>query len=253
MKLAIVSDLHLEGYRVEKQHEIMETIFDDDYSDCVAIFAGDIMTGYQAPEFLDQYRSRFRDLIYIPGNHDLWYSDIDRIGTHPLDLAGGAAHYDDVVIICEVGFPYHPNRNDPFDHINWLNGLFESDHITDHGKKFMWDRWQDLAYDNFWAISSTLEAVKSNFRKTVVVTHYPPSGLCNNPNFAHSDMTPLFVSGLEYWLTSVSYTPDLWISGHTHWRWDETLGDTRLVGNCFGYMGELQSSWIGYKPMIIEV
>lgn len=71
MKLYAISDLHLD-YRANREALYNLPRRPDDW----LILAGDICdTGAQLAETLDYLRSRFSQLLWVPGNHELWVAD----------------------------------------------------------------------------------------------------------------------------------------------------------------------------------
>jgi hypothetical protein len=68
---------------------------------------------------------------------------------------------------------------------------------------------------------------------TVVITHHAPSGICNSPEHRQSRLAPAYASNLDELVMDSKAVA--WISGHTHYPIDVTLGDTRLISNPRGY------------------
>jgi len=68
---------------------------------------------------------------------------------------------------------------------------------------------------------------------TVVVTHHAPSPRSNAPPFQDEALNPAFVSNLDAMIGA--YAPSLWIHGHMHDSFDYTIGRTRIVCNPRGY------------------
>jgi len=68
---------------------------------------------------------------------------------------------------------------------------------------------------------------------TVVVTHHAPSMLGTQAKFHEAHLTAAFVSDLRELIRT--YSPTLWVHGHTHHCVQYTVGHTRLVSNQRGY------------------
>jgi predicted MPP superfamily phosphohydrolase len=82
----------------------------------------------------------------------------------------------------------------------------------------------------------------------VVVTHHGPHMDTQPPQFRHGELAPGFSSDL-----SDLFCPNspLWICGHTHYCCDFAVGGTRIVSNQPGYPGEAVA---GFDPLkIVEV
>ncbi len=68
---------------------------------------------------------------------------------------------------------------------------------------------------------------------TVVVTHHAPSSRSIAPRFRNDPLNAAFASDLETLIHS--YEPSLWIHGHMHDSFDYMVGRTRVVCNPRGY------------------
>jgi DNA repair exonuclease SbcCD nuclease subunit len=68
---------------------------------------------------------------------------------------------------------------------------------------------------------------------TVVVTHHAPSPRSIAPKFQGNPLNPAFASNLEVMIRA--YEPSLWIHGHMHDSFDYTIGHTRIICNPRGY------------------
>ena len=72
--------------------------------------------------------------------------------------------------------------------------------------------------------------------KLVVVTHHAPSPQSLPYHQAHSAIDAAYVSNLELFVNDSGAA--LWIHGHLHNAVDYMIGDTRVLANCRGYVGE---------------
>ena len=70
----------------------------------------------------------------------------------------------------------------------------------------------------------------------VVVGHHCPSELSVAPQYKGSILNGAFRSSLDDFIESRPQIK-LWIMGHTHWRHEYTIGETRLICNPRGYTG----------------
>jgi 3',5'-cyclic AMP phosphodiesterase CpdA len=70
MRIFALSDVHVDYYANAKWIENISTA---DYSDDLLILAGDITHSLPLFEWcLNTIARRFRKLLFVPGNHDLW-------------------------------------------------------------------------------------------------------------------------------------------------------------------------------------
>jgi Icc-related predicted phosphoesterase len=68
---------------------------------------------------------------------------------------------------------------------------------------------------------------------TVVITHHAPSPRSIAPAFRDDPLNPAFVSDLEAIIRT--FQPPLWVHGHVHNSFDYRIGRTRIVCNPRGY------------------
>jgi predicted phosphodiesterase len=249
MKIVLMSDLHLEFYRsmdpVDKMKEILTDI---DYSDCIGAFVGDIHIRYQAPELLEQLQHRFKQIIFLPGNHDLWGANIADIGSHFLDRSNETFMIDDIQFTCAVGWAYQFQRFNPMQELLFKTSLFEHDRIKWREHAFTWENWLHLAQID----SDAIFAPKlPGARKKVVLTHYPPSDVMSDDRFLGNQANFLFASSYDGMLADGDGDIDMWLSGHTHHRTSATIGGTSLVSNPLGYPHEINDE--AYQPIVLTV
>lgn len=77
---------------------------------------------------------------------------------------------------------------------------------------------------------------------TVVVTHHAPTLRGCRPEDAKSSLLGAYASDVE---ALMSPDVDVWIFGHTHFAFDETIRGTRVVSNPRGYVGDFAP---GFRP-----
>ncbi len=106
MRLLAVSDLHLSNPTNRRAFEAMPAHLDD-----WLIMAGDLADGYrEAGQFFEGLAARFRQVVWVPGNHDLWTRPGDReprgeeLYQRLVDLARSSG-----VLTPEDSFPVFPH------------------------------------------------------------------------------------------------------------------------------------------------
>lgn len=238
MKIQLYSDLHIEQIGFFS----LPTLDTD-----LIILAGDIDTGLYGLEWAEELRRLHKKpVIYVAGNHEYYKHEYHALTQEMRDYA---AQYDklhflekDEVIIDGVRFLGTTLWTNYFDEY----GPFERDKnikildaaLMDH-KVIRIDERRFSAQDAYEEHLSSLSWLKEKLResfsgKTVVVTHHAPSFLCNHKDFGMNEMSPGFVSNLEYLMNGV----DLWCYGHTHSNLDTEVQGCRLVSNQKGYKPE---------------
>ena len=116
MKLAVVSDLHLDMNSDFAEADLLPLLIEE-LNKCEAdtiLIAGDICSdALSSIKVIDEIRSTVRsNLLFIPGNHDIWVKDggsswdsYHRLASHPACLANSPCSLnDDTVIIGDMGW-----------------------------------------------------------------------------------------------------------------------------------------------------
>ena len=240
MRLQIMSDLHNE-FEVKP---IVRTGAD------IIVLAGDIAAKASAiPWILDVYEDS--PVVYIAGNHEYYHSDILEID-------------DQLKKACsKTNIRFLQNKMRIINGIRFLgttlwtdfhyNGHEMRDYYMNYAKRSMSD-FSNIKYDNkrFTPEKSfELHVDARNFLrehlikmfdgKTVVITHHGPFPGAVSKNYTNSPLNPAFVVDMTDLM--LDYEPDLWIYGHTHDQFMDTIiGKTRVVSNPRGYPHERDSS-----------
>lgn len=100
-------------------------------------------------------------------------------------------------------------------------------------------RANDAYQENLFARQKLVEFLSQNTdRKSIVMTHFPPSWACVDPQYSRDILTYYFTNtGLDDMLLD-NDGPDVWLYGHMHHRKEFLHGDkTRIIANARGYFG----------------
>jgi len=81
------------------------------------------------------------------------------------------------------------------------------------------------------------QALMSDGKPMVIVTHHAPSLQGLNPQHKGNGLDGAFASDLEAFIESLGNTP-YWIHGHTHIRRRYRIGNTTMLTNCRGFEGK---------------
>ncbi len=254
MKIALLSDLHIDHYSSQVngllQHFAETKIETGD----VCVLAGDIGDG----RFPDQYRTLFiglgqwfDNIIIVTGNHDYYKSSLEQ--THhsiALAMERAEAFYGRPIVhhlnrsSVEIGgHKFHGHamwyRDQPgnasYEH--WMNDI----HFIQGLKSWVYEEngyWESYVADN----------VKKG---DIVITHHLPSMKSVPSLYKTSETNRFFVCDMELEIKKAK--PALWMHGHTHAGCDYKLGQTRVVCNPRGYPRERLQGPKGYQPLYIEV
>jgi predicted MPP superfamily phosphohydrolase len=247
MLIRYCSDLHLEGFQdTAVRQETMFLPHDRRDSSAVLVLAGDICSKQgMLIEFLAQVESRFKKVIYVPGNHEYygsemcqWNREFRTAARTKLSNTYSAAgtveycHIDGVDFIfgtmwADGGRTYH-------EEVAVASAMADFHYIRFDDRLF---KVNDMQVLHRYHISDIEHLLDRSLNKTVVVTHHLPSYRLCHPRFGvyHNGG---FASNSDDILNLATY----WIHGHTHDTIDTVLGNTRVVANPAGYNRETNRS-----------
>lgn len=253
MKLQLISDLHLERCPAYQAQAAADAE--------LLILAGDIGS-YQAGSLLGEYGpeadwgltrfapgARWKRVLYVPGNHEydgLRWPDCraalrarcEALGIEWLDrelkvIDGvrfvGCTLWADFDLLVDPRSEMTQQlkaRDKAYRAANFYLRKFSA---LEGDQPMLAERLRELALaDQAWlrqVLSVPFEG------KTVVVTHFAPSGLSADPRYGLTPGTAGFCNGLDDLLPQA----DLWLHGHLHCRHDYRVGRCRVVANARGY------------------
>lgn len=242
MKIQFLSDTHdCQYYHINPEADLV-------------IHGGDASDGMEElVSFAKLCKDSGKECLIVPGNHDLWYNDIEEayqlLDEHGINylkedkpfiykgitFVGGTLFTNfrsnvledwevDTVKNAFRGFPdfrfivYNENRITPEDYITLFNKQYN--YINQY-------RHRD---------------------DVVVVTHFPPSPLCSHPSYLKDPKysgyftNDLNLSGFKYWLWS-----------HTHYNTHITVDGCQLISNAYGYHRELLGEEAYNSNLLIDV
>lgn len=259
MLIRYVSDLHLEGFLDTPVRQ--ETVFlphDPRDSESVLVLAGDICSKMAVLiDFIKQVESRFIKVIYVPGNHEYYNSEMCywnrvfrtavRTELSNTYIAAGTVEW---CTIQGVDFIFCTG---------WADGgrtYQEEQCVTTAISDFRYIKFDDRVFKvsdmqviHRWQMAEINSRLNVSKNKTVVVTHHLPSYKICHPRFGtvHNGG---FASDSDHVLAKANY----WIHGHTHDTIDTMLGNTRVVANPAGYGRETgRTGFNNYSIKFLEV
>jgi calcineurin-like phosphoesterase family protein len=231
MRLFATSDLHTD---YKENFRWLQEISDSDYRDDALVVAGDISDRLEIiRDTLQLLRSKFRYLLYTPGNHELWvrgveYDSIDKLQRvlqlcANLNVLTSPVRFDDFWVV-------------PL--FSWYDGVF--DPARPGWADFHFCKWPDDTSslpDYFLSLNEP--HLKTYDAPVITFSHFLP----------REDLLP----PKEYlridWLGSVSVCAALdsqirqlgsilHVCGHTHTRVDREIDGVRYVQNAVRYPKE---------------
>lgn len=253
MKIQYASDLHLEFGENSKwlrQHPI-EAIGD------VLLLAGDIGylgdSNYKSHPFWDWASLNFKEVIIVPGNHELYkLFDINELHEDwQLEIRPNVKVYynsvihlnDEVDIIASTLW----SRISPSE--SYLTERCVSDfrRIRNGEYRFSSDRFNEEHEKCFRFIERKIN--ESVAKHIIVMTHHVPSFELMAEEFKGSSINGAFTVELGDFIavSRINY----WIYGHSHRNIDKQIGNTKCLSNQLGYV--FQDEHRSFNPKAIIV
>lgn len=246
MKVAFCSDLHLEMTGVNFEFPDAD----------VLLLAGDICliydlresfqgtsVGQRCREFFKTVSAKYKNVIYVPGNHDHW--DTALLDIVPIfnnfcadeGINNITFNYKGVLEIGDVRFVYASlwtdyNKDDPIVKFNAQRTMNDYTRIDFRDYSFRTVLPDDIYRIHLDHRKHIADYIKGH-DKVVVMTHHAPSmySLYDADDslsyfYACTDMEEIIFDNPQ-----IKY----FIHGHTHEEVDYMLCDTRVMTNCRGY------------------
>ena len=239
MQINFISDLHLEFGPLEIEPEAGD----------VLVLAGDIDIKGRV-DWINTIASKFNHVIYVLGNHEFYNGTMDSIyrktrenladNVHLLEnesitikaLSDSSTMYDDVTFHGATLWSDFLN-GDPISYLQCAQAMTDYRIIRAGNGEYKFT--PQIAH----SLHNTSKVfLQENVKEgDVVVTHMAPSFLSVHEKYKH-DMyiNGAYASDLSELILNTK--PKLWFHGHMHDSFDYTIGDTRILCNPRGYVGE---------------
>jgi Icc-related predicted phosphoesterase len=229
MQINFMSDLHLEFGPLEIEPG----------SGDVLVLAGDIDIKARV-NWINDIARRFRHVIYVLGNHEFYHGAIDNVYTSTRAKLVGNVHLLENESITISGVTFH-------------GATLWSDFLKGHPMSYLQCDQEINDYRLIRAgagkhrfnpqIAHSLHNISKVFLKEnvtegdVVVTHMAPSLLSIHEKYQNDmNINGSFASDLSKLILETK--PELWFHGHMHDSIDYTIGNTRILCNPRGYVGQ---------------
>ena len=247
MRVFATSDLHTD-YRENVRW--LEQLSRSDYRNDALIVAGDISDRFEIiRDTLQLLRSRFRHLLFTPGNHELWVRTVEYDSLEKLQR---------VLELCrELDVSTSPVRFDDFWVVplfSWYDGIFDPEL---NGERTARQAWADFHFCKWPPEASPLPDyflrlnepnLKEYDAPLVTFSHFLP----------RADLLPPKEYLKISWLDSVSVCAGLdtqirkldsklHVCGHTHTNVDHVIDGVRYVQNAVRYPKERTAASIPIK------
>lgn len=231
MRLFATSDLHTD---YKENFRWLQELSDTEYRDDVLIVAGDISDRLEIiRETLLLLRSKFRQLLFTPGNHELWVRDAD---------INSIEKFQQILNLCEeLGIATKPLRLDNLWVVplfSWYDGGYDPEMRA--WADFHFCKWpEDAAPLSDYFLSLNKSHLKEYDAPVITFSHFLP----------RSELLPPKEYLRISWLGHVSVCAALdsqirqlnshvHVCGHTHTTFDRVIDDVRYVQNAVRYPKE---------------
>lgn len=239
MKFQLVSDLHLE-HAIEYQLPVAE-----DQKDIVLFLAGDICEYdklFVLFRFLKDVCARFKNVIYIAGNHEYYHGHIPNSRNNFIERAKKEL---------PENFIFLHNEMVQLDDVSIIGTTLWTDYdkanpiAMNYGERFITD-YSLIKFGNYELLraiitveehKNSIEFLKKSFKemgnKSIVMTHHAPCYKSISEQWAGHPANPVFVSDLSELIHEGK--PNFWLHGHCHSSFKYDIYDTRVICNPRGY------------------
>ncbi len=229
MRISYMSDLHLEFGGMEPEPEGGD----------ILVLAGDVCIKCRV-DWINDIANRYNHVIYVLGNHEFYRGAIDNTYKKTREHLVDNVHLLENESITIDGVTFHgATLWSDFLNGNPMSYLQCSQRINDYrlirsgtGKH----RFKPQIAHKLHNISKVFlqENVKEG---DIVVTHMAPSLLSIHENYKDDiNINGSYASDLSELILDTK--PKFWFHGHMHNSFDYMVGDTRVLCNPRGYVGQ---------------
>lgn len=221
MKIQVASDLH-----IEFQADDGKTILDELQSDAdILLLAGDLAPSYMLSTIIPKLEKKFNRILYVPGNHDYYFSSIEKMTETFKNLSSDKFTVldNDVVEIGGQRFVgsllWYKISEEAILNKHMLNDFH---YIADSSLIFRYGKRDH-------------EFLRDTIREEdIVITHVMPSMRSVNEKFRNSPINCYFIHDVE---KIIKYNkPKIWVHGHTHLPCEYVIHKTKVICNPLGYV-----------------
>ena len=269
MKLALGSDLHLEFGDLDVTNtleaEVLILSGDIMVANELLHYNPKTLKGFSSKkselymDFLERCSSNYKDVIYIMGNHEHYHGDF---GTSSNTLRQATKAFTNIYFLDKESITLGDitflggtlwtdmNKEDPLTlysikkEMNDFRVIKNSSRVVsfkdEEGKRQVKAATfspEDTVEDHKAMLTFIDTATKDTTNKYVVVGHHSPSKRSTKPMYVEDTLVNgAYSSDLSEFILARPQIK-LWTHGHTHYKFDYMVGETRVVCNPRGYIG----------------
>ncbi len=243
MKIDIISDIHLTFFEDFGNDFVRNWIPDGE----VLILAGDVGESHwwqSKSHLIDVFCEKYNQVLFVAGNHDYYGTTLEEGDARFRETEARIPNFHflerDLLEIdgvkfagCSLWF-----KEDP---MSWRY----EEYLNDFGSIL---EFKPAVYERNLLSQAFLRDLQEI---DVVITHHLFSHLSVDEKYAGDPFNRFFLCELGDVVAEIG--AKFAIHGHTHLPCDYTLGNTRVICNPHGYLGENDLGEKGYRPVTIEV
>lgn len=228
MKIALISDLHLDHWKHVDVDEALKNISEECKDAEIVFNAGDTGTAI----YKVNVRDYFPNQVYLEaqGNHDYYH------GTFSNDFS--TFEYKSWRIF--VGSLWTDFNNNPLAEMMAERCINDFRLIKDCNASTMVNAFND-----------TKRAIRE-YKPHIIMTHFAPFHKSIHPKYGDTPVNYFFCNDMKSIMESQPQLR-LWMHGHTHSPMDYKVGACRVLANQLGYPRENYVNIAQYKPQIITL
>ncbi len=240
MRIFTVSDIHIE---YEENHRWLTSLSGMEYTEDLLLLGGDISDDIRLIAFaLDELKRRFREVSFVPGNHELWVRK---------DRVDSLEKFNLILKICqELGvhtkaFAWDSTMIVPL--LGWYDNTFVRGQEPDEDLVRVWmdfhcckwpEGWDHLdAASGFLAMND--DSLRSYDLPVISFSHFVPRRdliIQYIPEKYHGFCCVAGSSHIENQIRRLNSQVHLY--GHSHLNQDDCVDGVRYINNAFGYPRE---------------
>ena len=250
--IELLSDIHIDSHTFETPEESFNRVYlpaPSDPKDSILVVAGDVSHHIsQVEAFLNYCATRFRAVVFVPGNHEYYRNEINSYNLPNLAPNVYAAinecrHFNvdgiDFVACTLWGYARTAEEEDAL--IWGMNDFRFIADFTSPRNVFTPARMSTIGLHHRHEIARLASEIPGH---KIIVTHHLPSYTLVAPEYKGNPMNAGFVNDCSDYFDIIG--PATWLFGHTHSHVDARIGDIHFRCNPRGYRNELGRN--GYKP-----
>lgn len=220
----------------------------------LVIHGGDASDGMEELiVFVNLCKSLDKEVLIVPGNHDLWYQDISlvykRLDDHGINYLKEDKPFIYKGVTFVGGTLFTNFRSNVLE--DWEVDVVKDSFRGFPDFRFIANEGKTLTPNDYITLFNKQYNHINQYRhqdNVVVVTHFPPSPLCSHPAYLKDPKrsgyftNDLNLDGFNYWFWS-----------HTHYNTQITVDGCQLISNAYGYHKELIGDEAYQPNLLIEV